>query len=97
MDDVLPCIMRHRRRGLVREAILPEILLPAVANEVEQECANSYSQRPSELLAHRAFKPLIEMALLDGQQAEAPLGFTMLKSVKLTPLFSECLSFPDLP
>jgi len=73
------------------------ILLPAVLAEVEYKCSHSYSQLASDILAYRALLPLVELGLLDGQQIDAPHGFSILKTVTLSPLFNEFLSFPDLP
>jgi hypothetical protein len=79
------------------EEMPAEVLLPAVLAEVEDECATSYSQSAYELLSYRALMPLVELGLLDGQQIDAPHGFSILKTVTLSPLFNEFLSFPVLP
>lgn len=74
-----------------------DILLPAVLDEVEQECALSYSQATSDIVAARALMPLVELGLLSGQYAEGRYGFTILQAIKPTPLFNKFLSFPELP
>ncbi|MFC1498254.1 hypothetical protein ACFLS1_07285 [Verrucomicrobiota bacterium] len=79
------------------EELPHKILLPAVLAEVEYECSGKLSQSTSEMLAYRALKPLAESGLLEGTYVEQPLGFDKLKSVKLSPLWGEFLSFPDLP
>ncbi len=69
------------------EEMPSQVLLPAVLVEVEDECSTSYSQNAYELLSYRALLPLVELGLLDGQQIDAPHGFSILKTVNLSPLF----------
>ena len=88
------------RLGLVAEDWRPlehlpaEVLLPAARDQIEAEISGSEYWSTDKLLTNRLIWRLLEWGLLEGRfEPEGRLRTTVLKAVRVTPLYKACLRF----
>lgn len=76
------------------DALVEEIMLPAVRSEVAAEIGDHSFWNVGDLLKHRIIIPLIDWGLLEGRYDNSESQrFKTLVSVRITPLFRDYLSF----